>query len=57
LHELERYKSKDVVVYCDNGMRTQRVIGKLRKNGFEKLHTIAGGLAAWEKANLPTVTK
>lgn len=57
LHELQKYKQRDVVVYCDNGMRTSKAMGRLKKEGFEKLHTLAGGLAAWEKASLPTVTR
>lgn len=57
LHEIEKYKEKEVVVYCDNGMRASRAVGKLKKAGFSKLFTLAGGLVAWEKANLPTVTK
>lgn len=57
LHEIEKYKEKEVVVYCDNGMRTSRAIAKLKKSGFTKLFSLAGGLAAWEKASLPTVSK
>ncbi len=57
MHELEKHKEKSVVVYCDNGMRTSRVTGKLRKLGFTDLHSISGGLVAWEKANLPVVNK
>ena len=57
LHELQKYKSRDVLVYCDNGMRTARAVSRLKKEGFDKVHTIAGGLAAWEKASLPTVTR
>jgi len=57
IHEIEKYKESDVVVYCDNGMRTSRITGKLKKQGFTKLSTIAGGLANWEKANLPLVNK
>ncbi|MFK7893123.1 MAG: rhodanese-like domain-containing protein, partial [Granulosicoccus sp.] len=57
MHEIEKYRDKDIVVYCDNGMRTSRAVARLKKNGFSKLHTLAGGLVAWEKANLPTVTK
>lgn len=56
MHELEKHREKDVVVYCDNGQRAQRAGGRLRKNGFTRLHVISGGLNEWEKANLPTVT-
>jgi len=57
LHELQKFTDRDVVVYCDNGMRTTRAVAKLKKAGFDKLHTITGGLVAWEKASLPTVTR
>lgn len=55
LHEIQKYKQKDVLVYCDNGMRTSRAVARLRKEGFENLNTLAGGLTAWEKASLPVV--
>lgn len=57
IHDIEKHKERDVVVYCDNGMRASRVTGKLKKLGFTKLSTIAGGLTQWEKANLPLVSK
>lgn len=57
MHEIEKFKEKDIVVYCDNGMRSARATAKLRKNGFSRLFSLAGGLTAWEKANLPVVTK
>jgi len=57
LHELEKYKDKDLVLYCDSGMRSQKAGAKLKKSGFSKMHTMAGGLAAWEKSSLPLVTK
>jgi len=57
MHDIEKHKDSDVIVYCENGMRASRASGKLRKAGFSKLSTIAGGLAQWEKANLPLVNK
>jgi len=57
MHEIEKFKDQDVVVYCDNGMRSSRAIAKLKKAGFSQLFSLAGGLTAWEKANLPTVSK
>lgn len=57
LHEIEKYKDKEVLVYCDSGMRSTRALAKLKKNGFTQLFSLSGGLAAWEKANLPTVTR
>lgn len=57
MHEIEKFKDREVVVYCESGMRASRAIAKLKKNGFTALHALSGGLVAWEKANLPTVTK
>lgn len=57
MHEIEKFKEKDILIYCDNGMRTSRALSKLKKSGFTQLSSLAGGLVAWEKANLPTVTK
>jgi len=55
--ELEKFKDTDIIVYCDTGMRSGKVAQKLKKNGFTKTSNLAGGLAAWEKASLPLVTK
>ncbi len=56
MHELEKHKDKDVVIYCDSGQRAQRAGARLKKNGFTRLHVISGGLGEWEKANLPIVS-
>lgn len=57
MHEIEKYKDREMVVYCESGMRASRAIAKLKKNGFTGVHALTGGVVAWEKANLPTVTK
>lgn len=57
MHEIEKFKDREVLVYCDSGMRATRALAKLKKNGFSQLFSLAGGLTAWEKANLPTVTR
>ncbi len=51
--ELEKHKSKPVVFTCRTGNRSSRGALVLRKQGFEKVYALAGGLAAWEKDNLP----
>ena len=51
--ELEKHKSKPVVFTCRTGNRSSRGAVVLRKQGFEKVYALAGGLAAWEKDNLP----
>ncbi len=51
--ELEKHKSKPVTFTCRTGSRSSRGAVVLRKQGFEKVYALAGGLAAWEKDNLP----
>jgi rhodanese-related sulfurtransferase len=48
--ELNKLKAKPVLV-CEGGARSGAAA--LRKVGFEKVYTIAGGLAAWQQAGLP----
>ena len=55
--QLKKYKSKPVIVYCANGGRSAKATTLLAKDGFEQVYSIAGGLPAWEKANLPVERK
>lgn len=57
LGEIEKHKGDSVVVVCENGMRAQRATKTLKKHGFSSLHHLAGGISAWQKANLPTASK
>jgi rhodanese-related sulfurtransferase len=52
--ELPKNKSLPVVVVCPNGARAPRAVAVLKKLGFENSTALAGGLAAWRAANLPT---
>ena len=57
LGELEKFKSKPIVVSCRSGHRSGRACAMLKKSGFENVHNLAGGIIAWEKASLPITTK
>ena len=52
--ELPKNKSLPLVVVCSNGSRAPRAVAALKKLGFENTMALAGGLAAWRAANLPT---
>lgn len=52
---LSAHKTTPVLVYCESGMRSARACSQLKKAGFEQLHNLAGGMAAWRGANLPVV--
>jgi rhodanese-related sulfurtransferase len=46
-------KDRLLLVYCAGGYRSSIAASLLRKNGFQKVSEIAGGIAGWEAARLP----
>lgn len=57
LKELEKHRGAPVVVVCRSGSRSASACSLLKKQGFEQLHNLGGGLLAWSSANLPLVKK
>jgi rhodanese-related sulfurtransferase len=53
LRELEKFKARPIVINCQSGMRSASVCGLLRKNGFNEVFTLRGGLNGWVEASLP----
>lgn len=51
--ELEKYKEQPVLVMCRNGSRSGNACAMLGKQGFAQVYNLAGGVTAWQKANLP----
>ena len=51
--ELDKYKNKNVIVYCKSGTRSGIACRALNKAGFEKVYSLNGGLTAWQDAHLP----
>ncbi|OGT25865.1 MAG: thiosulfate sulfurtransferase [Gammaproteobacteria bacterium RIFCSPLOWO2_02_FULL_42_14] len=45
-------KSSCIVVYCYRGISSQSVAQHLVDQGFQKVHSLAGGFEAWEKDRL-----
>jgi rhodanese-related sulfurtransferase len=52
--ELDRFKSKPVVITCASGTRSGSAIRQLKKAGFTEIYALKGGLSAWREAGLPT---
>jgi adenylyltransferase/sulfurtransferase len=48
---------QEIVVQCKSGGRSQRAAEFLAKNGFTKLHNLAGGITAWSSEIDPKVPK
>ena len=55
--EIEKYKDKTLLVYCKTGARSGIACKELSKNGFEKVHSLSGGMLAWQDAHLPLSKK
>jgi rhodanese-related sulfurtransferase len=50
---LEKYRDRPLIVYCRSGQRSMPVCSKLRKQGFEKVYNLKGGVLGWQQADLP----
>lgn len=53
MDELENLRQKPIIVSCRSGHRSASACAKLRKNGFETVYNLKGGVMAWQKAGLP----
>ncbi len=48
-------KSTPLILVCAAGARSKRAQAMAQKLGYEKVHSLQGGLTAWKEANLPVV--
>jgi rhodanese-related sulfurtransferase len=55
--ELNKHKDCPVIAYCRSGSRSNGAGRILKKHGFENVYNLDGGIAAWQKANLPLSKK
>ena len=52
--ELEKFKSKAIVVVCQAGVQSSKATTQLKNAGFNEVYSLNGGLAAWQAQGLPT---
>ena len=57
LNRLEKHRDKPVIVACRSGAQSGSACKALRKEGFEKVFNLKGGILAWQDANLPVSRK
>jgi len=50
---LKKWRDRAVITYCDSGMTSAGAVRTLTRLGFTRVFTLAGGLNAWVKDNLP----
>ncbi|MEM7254978.1 MAG: rhodanese-like domain-containing protein [Pseudomonadota bacterium] len=51
--KLERYKDRPLIMTCKNGQQGGAASRLLRKQGFQNVYHLSGGITAWEGASLP----
>ena len=51
--ELDKSKTKTVIVVCQSGARADKAARQIKAAGFEDVYTLDGGVAAWTAAGLP----
>lgn len=54
LKELEPQKGKPILVYCRSGNRSLVAAELLKKQGFQDVTDLEGGILAWTAKGLPT---
>ena len=42
-------KDKEVVLYCEKGIRSVIAIQRLERSGFDNLYNLSGGMRAWKE--------
>ncbi len=57
LAELEKHKSKPIVLVCKMGQQAGAAGKQLKANGFEQVYKMTGGMMEWSNLQLPTIAK
>lgn len=57
LNNIEKHKSQKVIIACRSGHRSSQACATLKKEGFEQVFNLSGGVMAWESAGLPLIKK
>ena len=53
ISELDRYKTHPIIVVCKTGTASGSVVKTLKKQDFENVIRLSGGMAEWIAASLP----
>ena len=55
IKKFNKYKSRPIILVCKVGPDSGKAGAILKKQGFDKVYSLAGGIAAWQKTDLPLV--
>ena len=53
LGAVAKNKGLPLILVCQSGVRSGRAVAVAKSLGFEQVHSLGGGLAAWKSAGLP----
>ncbi len=53
LKQLEKHRERPIIAVCRSGSSSNAACRMLKKEGFEQVKNLRGGMMAWESANLP----
>ena len=56
LSDLKDHKNDSLIMVCRSGTRSTSAANILKKQGFETVKNLHGGMLAWGSANLPVTT-
>jgi rhodanese-related sulfurtransferase len=54
LQKMDKYKNKPIILVCARGLQSQSLANKIRTQGYQP-QVLAGGITAWQNADLPLV--
>jgi rhodanese-related sulfurtransferase len=54
--KMNKYKNKPIILVCARGQQSTTAAAKLKTQGYQPL-VLAGGITAWQAADLPLVKK
>ncbi|MDJ0805215.1 MAG: rhodanese-like domain-containing protein [Gammaproteobacteria bacterium] len=57
INSLNKHKEQPIIVSCRSGSQSQAACQQLKKEGFEQVYNLRGGILAWQSANLPITRK
>lgn len=55
--KLSKYKDQPIVVVCAMGQKAGDVAIKLKKQNYQRVYALSGGMNAWKNAQMPLVKK
>jgi rhodanese-related sulfurtransferase len=54
---LNKYRDKNIVIYCAAGNRSKSACARLMKEDYKKVFNLAGGINLWQKNSFPITYK